>query len=220
MCAALTFNVVAGPTGSGKTLVLQMAAGEGAQVLDLEALANHRGSVLGSVPGSPQPSQKAFDALLWRHLRAFDPSRPVLVESESRKIGQLHLPESLMVKMRASPCVRLEVPLQVRVQLLRSQYPHLEDDREGLKQRLERLVALYEDKRVGEWRALADAGRWDELVGRLLQEHYDPAYHRSLLRNYRASAEAPALRLEAPTQEALGELARALLRQVALDRDT
>lgn len=219
LSAATGFVVVAGPTGSGKTRLLQLAAAEGAQVLDLEALANHRGSVLGAVPGSPQPSQKAFDALLWRALREFDPSRPVLVEAESRKIGQLHLPESLMTRMRASPCISLAVALDTRIRLLRDQYPHLEDDREAFKERLERLLPLYQDKRVAEWRSLADAGRWDELVGRLLLEHYDPAYHRSMERNYRLFASAPVIGLEAPSEDALAHAAQELLRQLALDRD-
>jgi tRNA 2-selenouridine synthase len=217
LSASLAFMVVAGPTGSGKTRVLQMAAQQGAQMLDLEALASHRGSVLGSVPGSPQPSQKAFDALLWRELRAFDPSRPVLVESESRKIGQLHLPESLMTRMRASPCVKLDVPVDVRISLLRGQYPHLEEDREALKQRLDRLVPLYQDKRVGEWRALADAGQWDQLVRRLLLEHYDPAYHRSMLRNYGQIGEAASISLLAATDDALADAAEALLRRLSFD---
>lgn len=219
LSSQLRFLVLAGPTGSGKTRVLQLAAAHGAQVLDLEALARHRGSVLGSVPDEPQPSQKAFDALLWRSLRAYDVSRPVLVESESRKIGQLHLPESLMLRMRASPCVRLEVPMEVRIRLLREQYPHFEADLEGLHQRLERLVPLYQDKRVAAWRALADAGRWDELVERLLLEHYDPAYQRSMGRNYRGVADGPVVAIASPADDALSEAAQALLRQVPLDRE-
>jgi tRNA 2-selenouridine synthase len=217
LCESLDFRVVAGPTGSGKTRVLQLAANAGAQVLDLEALASHRGSVLGSVPDAPQPSQKAFDARLWRALRALDRARPVLVESESRKIGQLHLPESLMKRMRASPCVRLEVPLEVRIRLLRDQYPHLEEDREGLKQRLDRLIPLYRDERVTEWRQLADAGRWDELVERLLREHYDPAYHRSMHRNYGQVGQAASVRLQDGTEDALAGATEDLLDRLALD---
>ena len=221
LASRLRFVVLAGPTGSGKTRVLQLAAAQGAQVLDLEALASHRGSVLGGVPGAPQPSQKAFDALLWQALRRFDPSQPVLVESESRKIGQLHLPESLMIRMRSSACVSLAVPLEVRVQLLRDQYPHLEADREGLNEQLQRLVPLYQDKRVLQWRALADAGHWDELVGRLLLEHYDPAYQRSMGRNYRQAADAPVIAVPEATEDALAQAAQGaleLLRQLPLDR--
>ncbi len=219
LASQLQFVVLAGPTGSGKTRVLQLAEAQGAQMLDLEALARHRGSVLGAVPDAPQPSQKAFDALLWRSLRAFDPARPVLVESESRKIGQLHLPESLMLRMRASPCVSLQVPIEVRIRLLRDQYPHFEEDREGLHQRLERLVPLYQDKRVAAWRSLADAGRWDEMVEHLLLEHYDPAYQRSMGRNYRRVADGAVIAIPSWSENALAEAAQALLRQIPLDRE-
>jgi tRNA 2-selenouridine synthase len=219
LASGLHFVVLAGPTGSGKTGVLQLAAVQGAQVLDLEGLAGHRGSVLGNMPGAPQPSQKAFDALLWRTLRAFDPSRPVLVESESRKIGQLHLPASLMTRMRSAPCISLEATLETRVRLLRDQYPHLEENRDILKEQLQRLVPLYEDTRVAQWCALADAGRWDELVARLLVDHYDPAYHRSLARNYRQAAEAPVIMLPAATEDALHAAAQELLRQELLQPD-
>jgi tRNA 2-selenouridine synthase len=215
----LQLRVLAGPTGAGKTRMLQLAAAQGVQVLDLEALARHRGSVLGSVPGEPQPSQKAFDALLWDTLRDFDPSQPVLVESESRKIGQLHLPESLINRMRSAPCVRLSVPLEVRVKLLRSQYPHLEADVESIDQRLQRLVPLYQDKRVTQWRALAESGQWDELVGRLLSEHYDPAYQRSMERNYRQIVGAPVIEVPTATEDALAQATRALLLQLSLDRE-
>jgi tRNA 2-selenouridine synthase len=217
LCRSFAFKVLAGPTGSGKTRVLQLAAEAGAQVLDLEALARHRGSVLGSVPDAPQPSQKAFDAMLWRELRAMDPSRPVLVESESRKIGQLHLPETLIGRMRASPCIRLDVPVDVRIRLLRDQYPHLEADHAGLKERLDRLVPLYSDRRVDKWLSLADAGRWDELVGRLLLEHYDPAYLRSMYRNYGRVAEGESICMETCTEEALAGAAQALVDRLALD---
>ncbi len=218
LAQALSFTVVAGATGSGKTRVLHLAAQRGAQVLDLEALASHRGSVLGSVPGSPQPAQKAFDAALWRQLRDFDPARPVLVESESRKIGQLHLPASLMARMRASPCVRLEVAVDVRVNLLRRQYPHLEDEREQIGQRLEKLLPLYQDKRVEEWLALARAGCWEGLVARLLREHYDPAYQRSMLRNYALVGQAPVIVIESADENCLADAADNLLLELALDR--
>ena len=102
-------RVVCGPTGSGKSLLLHALGRQGAQVLDLEALANHRGSVLGLVPGARQPTQKHFDTLLWDALRRLDPARPVFVESESKKIGDLRVPEALIQRMRASPCLWLEL---------------------------------------------------------------------------------------------------------------
>jgi tRNA 2-selenouridine synthase len=87
LAARLDYRVICGPTGCGKTRLLHALAQAGAQVLDLEALASHRSSVLGMIPGQPQPTPKRFDTLVWDQLRRFDPARPVFVESESRKVG-------------------------------------------------------------------------------------------------------------------------------------
>ena len=126
------FHVLCGRTGSAKTRLLQVLAQEGAQTLDLEGLARHRGSVLGSVPGEPQPSQKRFDTLLWQALRGFDPARPVFVEGESRKIGALRVPEALIQQLReGGQCVRIELSEAARLQLLLQEYAHFADDVEG-----------------------------------------------------------------------------------------
>src|SRR3569832_1324444 len=109
--ALLTYRVVCGPTGSGKSRLLQALADAGAQVLDLEALAAHRGSLLGALPDQPQPSQKSFESAIWFALSRFDSAHPVFVESESKKIGALRVPDALITAMRASTCLRLEVPL-------------------------------------------------------------------------------------------------------------
>ena len=98
----LSLRVLCGTTGSGKSRLLAELASQGAQVLDLEGLACHRGSVLGALVGG-QPSQKHFETQLWQALRGYNPCQPVFVESESRTIGRLRLPEALLVQMRASP---------------------------------------------------------------------------------------------------------------------
>jgi tRNA 2-selenouridine synthase len=108
----LDFRTVCGPTGSGKSRLLRALAEAGAQVLDLEALARHRGSVLGHEPDGAQPSQKAFDTALWDALRRLDPARPVWVESESRKIGDVRLGDALLAAIRGAPCIWLEVPIE------------------------------------------------------------------------------------------------------------
>jgi tRNA 2-selenouridine synthase len=108
------YQVISGPTGSGKTRLLQALKEEGAQVLDLEDLAQHRSSVLGHIPGQPQPSQKHFDTLVWQTLKQFDPAQVVFVESESRKVGNLSIPETLILAMRNSPCHELTLPLSER----------------------------------------------------------------------------------------------------------
>jgi tRNA 2-selenouridine synthase len=124
--ARFDWRVLCGRTGSGKTRLLHALAAEGAQVLDLEALAAHRGSVLGALPDAPQPSQKAFDSGLWSALRGLDAARPVFVESESRKIGRITVPAALLDAMRGerSACIWIAMPEAARVELLLQDYGH------------------------------------------------------------------------------------------------
>jgi len=207
----LRYRVVHGATGSGKSRLLQALARAGAQVLDLEQLAAHRGSVLGNLPGKPQPSQKMFESLLRQALDAFDRARPVYVEGESRKIGQLQVPEALMQAMRASHCVQLEASVATRVALLLEEYRHFLEDRAALEAQLDCLVALHGRSRIAEWQALAARGAWAELVARLLEEHYDPAYLRSAQRNFPRLAEARLLRVDSPDAAGFLRLARELV---------
>src|SRR5882672_1509879 len=193
--AEIDFIVVHGPTGSGKSRFLTALANAGAQVLDLEALAAHRGSVLGGLPGEPQPSQKWFESQLLAALEKFDRARPVFVEGESKKIGEIQVPEALMARIRASRCITLETDLPTRVTLLLDEYQHFLADRRALEAQLDCLVALHGRERIGEWKALAAAGKWREFVERLLVQHYDPAYRRSSTRNFPQLAEAPSVRI-------------------------
>jgi tRNA 2-selenouridine synthase len=163
-------------------------------VLDLEDLANHRGSVLGGLQ-EPQPTQRRFETRLWWQLRGFDPARPIFVESESRKVGDLRIPDGLIDRIRASRCLQLELPREERIQLLREEYRHFEQDREQLLRQLECLVAQHGAARVQGWKRLAESGDWPNLVERLLAEHYDPIYLRSIGRNFAHAAEALVIRV-------------------------
>lgn len=183
------YRVVCGVTGSGKSRLLQRLADEGLQVLDLEALANHRGSVLGLVPGSPQPGQKQFESRVWEALRGFDPGRPVIVESESKKVGDLRVPETLIECMRASPCIQLELALEARVRLLMDDYDFFVRDTETFCQRLDALRVLRGHEVVNGWQAAARAGRTAEVVRDLLVNHYDPIYRQSMKRNFAGLAQ-------------------------------
>jgi tRNA 2-selenouridine synthase len=203
-------RVVCGPTGSGKSRLLRHLAQRGAQVLDLEQLAQHRGSVLGALPQSPQPSQKHFETqLVWR-LRVLDPQRTVYVEAESRKVGQLRLPDALIEHMRAAECVELKLPGDARVRLLRDEYVHFETDAAALLRQLECLAALHGRERVDAWKRLASERRWDEMVGRLLHEHYDPAYQRSLTRNFVRAGDARVIFVSSGSDEDFAIAAAAL----------
>ena len=184
------FRVVCGPTGSGKSRLLGALAAQGAQVLDLEALAQHRGSVLGLVPGSTQPSQKQFDSRVWDRLRRFDAARPVYVESESKKVGDVRVAESLIERMRAAPCVWLELPIERRVELLLDEYDFFVADSAAFCSRLDALRVLRGKEVVEHWQDLARAGDHATVVRGLLDTHYDPIYRESLRRNFGATAGA------------------------------
>lgn len=191
----LDWRVICGTTGSGKSRLLETLDGIGAQVLDLERLAAHRGSVLGHLPDEPQPTQKMFETRIWDKLRHFDPRRPVFVESESKKVGNLRVPDAVMERMRAAPCVALTLSRANRVRLLMEDYEHFARDPQALNGQLDHLVQLHGRARIDEWHALANSGDMPELVDQLLVEHYDPAYLRSIDRNFVQYGQARVLEL-------------------------
>ncbi len=206
------YRVVCGATGSAKSRLLEALAAAGAQVLDLEDLASHRGSVLGNLPARAQPAQKMFDSLVWDVLRKFDPDQTVYVEAESRKIGQLQVPDALLMRMRASPCVLIDAPLTERVAFLIGEYGHFLGDPGDLKTKLDCLAGLHSKDTLARWMKQVEEKRWDELVGDLLANHYDPAYRRATLRNFAHLAEARVLR---PLKLDFGSLERMAAQLVA-----
>lgn len=187
----LDLRVIAGPTGSGKSRLLERLARLGEQVLDLEALAAHKGSVLGLQPGTAQPPQKLFESRLLAAMDRFDPARPVHVEAESRRIGLITVPDALIERLRAAPCVRIEAPVAARTEFLLRDYDYMTQDPDTLIARLERLTELRGRETVDHWAGLARAGRWPELVTDLLEQHYDPLYRRSQGSHYRGFERAP-----------------------------
>jgi tRNA 2-selenouridine synthase len=180
----LRYHVLGGPTGCGKTRLLSALADVGAQVLDLEDLARHRGSLIGAIPGVAQPSQKWFDSLLLDKLRRFDPSKPVWIEAESKKIGAIEIPIALLQSMRSSPLFSVKAPMSQRVALWREDYSHFERDPRAMLERLRHLRPLVGGEEFGQWERLAGERHVDNLFQRLMEVHYDPAYSRSLLKNY------------------------------------
>ena len=208
--APLQFKIISGPTGSGNTRLLHALAAEGAQVLDLEDLASHRSSVLGHIPGQPQPSQKHFDTLIWQALRSFDPARPVFVESESRKVGNLSIPESLMLAMRNSPCFELQLSLDERVALLMEDYNFFVDDQDLFCRRLDALIAIRGKAVVEAWKEQIHTGHIEDVVRDLLVLHYDPTYASSMVRNFTHTHQATACVADNRHPESLRKVAQAL----------
>ncbi len=205
------FIVVCGPTNCGKTRLLQELARQGAQVLDLEGLAAHRGSLLGDLPGRPQPTQKYFDSLVLQQLRGFDPARPVWVEAESKKVGRLLVPEAITAAMRAAPTLHLGVPMPERVRLCREDYAHFAADPVAMVARLAPLKPLVGGETLARWQAQAAEGRIDELFADVMASHYDPCYSRSTTREFGPGDHANRLELPSLDPEALSEAARTLL---------
>ncbi len=178
------FQVICGMTGSGKTRILHELQALGAQVLDLEGLAIHRGSVLGNEPDIDQPSQKGFETALWNALHDLDPNKPVFIESESKKVGGVHVPDALMEKIRHGRCIELRSSVATRVSWLLHEYAHFLTDTTTFKEKLALLTSRYGKVQIAEWLTQIDAGHFDALVTDLLVKHYDPAYQSSIVRNF------------------------------------
>ena len=208
--ARFSFRVLCGPTGSGKSRLLEALAAQGAQVLDLEGLARHKGSVLGSLPGENQPSQKWFESQLVDRLRHFDAARPVWVESESRKIGSIQVPTALLFRIRESSCLTVASPISERVRFLIEDYPYMLAEPAMLKARLGQLTELQSREVIDRWMTLIDARDWEVLVRDLLENHYDPLYLRSMSKSYPTLDAAPVLNLDALDAASLAEQARSL----------
>lgn len=141
----------------------------------------------------------------------FDLARPVFVESESKKIGALRVPDALITAMRASTCLRLEVPLPARVRLLTEDYMHFLHDPGTINRQLAYLTPLRGNETVATWQTLANERAWPELVTALLDQHYDPSYLKSLAKNYAASPSDQLFHTDDLSASGLQQLARTIL---------
>lgn len=186
----INFIVLAGPTGSGKTRLLNSLERAGAQVLDLEGLAHHRGSLLGSMPGQPQPAQRGFESGLLAKIKTFNLDKPVFVEAESRRIGVIHLPDILLKTMYQGQCIRVNVQMSDRIEFLLQDYDHLFADKQGFKNALLRLKALHGSKTINKWHDMIDHNAKRELFSDLVVSHYDPSYKRSSHSHFTGLADA------------------------------
>ena len=189
----LQFRIISGLTGTGKTRLLEALQREGTQVIDLEAMANHRGSLLGMV--GPQPGQRRFENRLHAALSQFDPDRPIFAEAESSRIGSVYLPPALWKQFASSRVIELTLPVPERVKLLLEDYRHFLQEPEALSSLLELLGKLRGHAQVSDWQDQIAQGTWPEFVTSLLENHYDLCYRRpgSPASNYQAPAEQYAL---------------------------
>lgn len=210
----LQLQVLCGPTGSAKTRLLQHLAEAGAQVLDLEGLAAHKGSVLGQVPGVQQPSQKQFETRLATAMDGFDLDRPVFIEAESRKIGRLAVPTPLLEQLRASPCLEIRASPQARLDYLLRDYAYLGDDPAALARTLGQLHGLQSNETLARWQSWALQRDLAPLYRELMALHYDPRYARSQHSDFLRLREAVPLPADTLDDAGLRQLAQAALNAV------
>lgn len=208
---AFRFVLLDGHTGSAKTEILGRLAAQGVQVIDLEGLAGHRGSLFGAVAGQPQPSQKLFESRLVSALDALDPGKPIVVEAESSKIGERMTPPAVWQAMQAAPRVEIQAPREARARYLVSAYRDIIENRTELEEAFGRLPVYPGQKRLENWRGLADSGRFAELAEALMEHHYDPAYDRSSRKDLRVRLGVVELEgLDAANQDAAAQEIRRL----------
>lgn len=211
----LDLRVLTGSTGTGKTRLLKALHVAGQQVVDLEELATHRGSLIGALPDARQPTQKFFDTLLLDALRKLDPTRPVWLEAESKKIGNIQLPDALYDSMHRTVPIHVEAPMSERVKLWREDYAHFARDPQSMVTLLAPLKPLIGGAELDEWRAMAAEGRVDELFERVMSKHYDPCYSRSTARSYQTQDETRRVYLDSLDADRLRDVARDLAERFA-----
>jgi tRNA 2-selenouridine synthase len=168
--------VLDGNTGSAKTEVLNLLPARGIQVIDLEGIARHRGSLFGAM--GPQPSQKAFESMLAMAIAKLDPTRPVVIEAESSKVGDCRLPPEIWKAMTRAPRISINAPAAARATYLTSAYADICADGARLAAVIDRLRPAHAAEQIDDWQALALAGDFTPLAESLMQRHYDPRYEK------------------------------------------
>ena len=202
------FKVLCGCTGTGKSQLLQHLARYGAQIMDLEALANHRGSVLGAPVTGKQPSQKKFESLLCQKLCTLDPQLPVYIEAESRRIGKVQVPGTLIDVMYSAECINIEADVNARTKFLISEYRHFLQNDELLENAIRSLEYHAGKNKVDNWLNWRNNGNAENLVRDLLQKHYDPLYSRSIKNHFSRYKDAVPMRLSNIDSETLDRIAQ------------
>lgn len=211
----LKFRVIGGPTGSAKTRVLQELVTLGAQIIDLEDIAAHKGSVLGALPNRAQPPQKMFETELHQALSRLDPEQPVFIEAESRKIGRIHLPETLVQTIRAAPCIVIDATRDARLEFLVRDYAYLGNDIPQLQQRIDYLHGLQSNETLKRWKAFSESRALPELFSEFIDLHYDPLYRRSQNHHYVHYADAQRIETDDLSPQGIRAVAQAILAREA-----
>jgi tRNA 2-selenouridine synthase len=208
LCPQLDLRVLCGATGSAKTRVLLAMAAQGQQVIDLEGFAAHKGSLLGALPGVPQPSQTAFETRIAELLDRIDLKKPVYVEGESRRIGRLNVPPPLVDRMRASSVIEIDATAEARLDYLLRDYAYLGDDPQALARQLALLKELHGKVVIARWQQWAGERNLRPLFSELTALHYDPAYARSQASHFARWGERKVLRVDDLSNDGIDAIAR------------
>lgn len=168
--------VLRGLTGVGKTRILQQLEERSAAVIDLEGLANHRGSAFGNLGLEPQPSQKKFEELLWARLEQLEDAPYLVTEGESLHIGRVVIPKRFHLAMQVQQSLWLTASLETRTKIILEEYPARDQLREQFRRPLLALKERLGTKTVEEFCALLDRGDWETLTRELMVRYYDPLY--------------------------------------------
>ena len=205
----LSLLIVSGQTGTAKTHILRAASAKGAPIIDLEKLACHRGSLLGSEPGQPQPSQRYFESQLCQALKQCVLGQPILVEAESNKIGNVHVPPKFWATMKDAPAVQIIAPIDARVNFLQRDYFHMVNQPELIMPLLSKLNHRHGAKQLKTWNDMIDRRDWPDFIKSLLERHYDPSYLRS--GSARLSLEMGQVRARTLEHDDIDRLAEAII---------
>lgn len=181
----LKIILISGKTGSAKTKILQNIKLQGGQILDLENLANHKGSLLGKIPGLKQPSQKLFESKLYHQIKQLDLRKNVYIEAESSKIGNIHIPKTIWAKMIISPRIEIEADLELRSSFLLKDYRYMCENPELIKPIIYGLENRLSKKLINDWLELITKKLWLDLTKSFLENHYDPSYSSNTIKNDR-----------------------------------
>ena len=181
----LKIILISGKTGSAKTKILHSIAQQGGQILDLEGLANHKGSLLGKIPNLKQPSQKFFESKLYYQLKKLNLSKRIFVEAESSKIGNIHIPKTIWAKMIVSPRIEIKADIQLRSNFLVKDYEYMCKNPELINPLIFGLRKRLSKKLVDSWKELINQKQWRQLTTSFLENHYDPSYSSNTIKNDR-----------------------------------
>jgi tRNA 2-selenouridine synthase len=181
----LKIILISGKTGSAKTKILQNIKLQGGQILDLENLANHKGSLLGKIPDLRQPSQKLFESKLYHQIKQLDLRKNVYIEAESSKIGNIHIPKTLWAKMIVSPRIEIKADIELRSSFLLKDYKYMCENPELIKPIIYGLKNRLSKKLINGWMELITKKLWFDLTKSFLENHYDPSYSSNTIKNDR-----------------------------------